>query len=306
MIRLEALLYLREVAKTKSINKAADSLYVSKSALSTAIKNLENEFGVSLLNRSVHGVTLTQAGENVVEHAGHIFNIIENMKSDCQRYAGRRQKLNFFMRHDFSSSLFPTILLGLKKNFPNAYISSYGVDFKDIFVNVQEGKDNIGIFLDYSSIDYTQLVAKEYAGCIFKQIGSYDLCVVSAKYSKYVPLNVTSLTTKEIKDVPQIKLQVKWGEENGGIPVEAGEDEEYNYVLSTDNNTVFYQAILNDFGVGQMLRLNIPFGTADRKQLRFIPLKDGVKMDLWLVLNEYCPMETMVKCIETIKQTVEL
>ena len=43
MIRLEALLYLREIAKTKSINKAADSLYVSKSALSTAIKNLEDE-----------------------------------------------------------------------------------------------------------------------------------------------------------------------------------------------------------------------------------------------------------------------
>ena len=67
MIRLEALLYLREIAKTKSINKAADSLYVSKSALSTAIKNLEDEFGVALLNRSVHGVTLTEAGENVVE-----------------------------------------------------------------------------------------------------------------------------------------------------------------------------------------------------------------------------------------------
>ena len=55
-----------------------------------------------------------------------------------------------------------------------------------------------------------------------------------------------------------------------------------------------------------MLRLNVPFGTADRKQLRFIPLKDGWKMDLWLVLNEHCPAETRTKCLETIKQTMEV
>lgn len=304
MIRLENLLYLREIAKTNSINKAADSLYISKSALSTAIKNLENEFGVSLLNRSVHGVTLTQAGENVVEHAGLIFNIVDDMKNDCQKFAGKRQEMNFFMSPDFSSSLFPTILLGLKKNFPNVYFSSHSVTFKDIFSKVQEERNNIGIFLDYATGDYTQLAAKEHTGCIFSKIGSYDLCVVSAKYSKYVPLNVTELTTKDIQDLPQIRLQIDWGYHK--MPVSHDGNAEGNYVFSTDNNTVFYQAILNDFGVGQMLRINIPFGVADRKQLRFIPLQDGFKMDLWLVLNEYCPTETMTKCIEIIKKTVEL
>ncbi len=304
MIRLEALLYLREIAKTKSINKAADSLYVSKSALSTAIKNLEDEFGVALLNRSVHGVTLTEAGENVVERAGLIFNTIESMKRDCQRYAGKRHEMNFYMEPDFSSSLFPTILLGLKKTFPNAYISSQGVTFEDIFNKVRESKNNIGIFLDHSLKAYDQLEKETYPGCIFSQIGSYDLCIVSAKYSKYIPVTVTELTTKEVKDIPQIRLQAAWA--HGAGPEDAAIADECNYVLSTDNNTVFYQAILNDFGVGQMLRLNVPFGTADRKQLRFIPLKDGWKMDLWLVLNEHCPAETRTKCLETIKQTMEV
>ena len=57
MIRLESLLYLQEIAKYKSINKAADKLFLSKSALSTAIKNLENEFGVPLLNRTAVSYT---------------------------------------------------------------------------------------------------------------------------------------------------------------------------------------------------------------------------------------------------------
>ena len=128
--------------------------------------------------------------------------------------------------------------------------------------------------------------------------------MVSAKYSKYIPLHVTELTTKEIKNIPQIRLQVNWGRREDAL--DNGEDDDCNYVLSTDNNTVFYQAILNDFGVGQMLRLNIPFGTADRKQLRFIPLKDGCQMNLWLALNASCPRETAIKCMETIKQAVEL
>lgn len=82
MVRLESLLYLQEIAKYKSINKAADKLFLSKSALSTAIKNLENEFGVPLLNRTVHGVSLTAAGENVVEKSNLIFNLINGMKTD--------------------------------------------------------------------------------------------------------------------------------------------------------------------------------------------------------------------------------
>lgn len=58
MIKLDNLYYLREVAKSGSISKAAERLFMSKSALSAAIKNLEKELGVELLNRSVSGAEL--------------------------------------------------------------------------------------------------------------------------------------------------------------------------------------------------------------------------------------------------------
>ena len=81
MILLRSLVYLQEVAKTQSINKAAENLYISKSALSTAIKNLETEFGVPLLNRSVQGVTLTEAGEMVVVNCSLSSRQVKNKKS---------------------------------------------------------------------------------------------------------------------------------------------------------------------------------------------------------------------------------
>ena len=61
---------------------------------------------------------------------------------------------------------------------------------------------------------------------------------------------------------------------------------EQNYVMSTDNNNVYFQAILNDFGIGMMLKVAVPFGLADRSKLRFIPIKDADVADLWLVYNK--------------------
>ena len=59
-MRIETLQYFIEVAKSKSINAAAEKLYISQPALGIAIKNLEKELGFPLFERSHNGVKLTQ------------------------------------------------------------------------------------------------------------------------------------------------------------------------------------------------------------------------------------------------------
>ena len=54
--------YLIVIAETNSLNKAAEQLYVSQPSLTSAIKELEKELGVTLLYRSGRGVTLTNDG----------------------------------------------------------------------------------------------------------------------------------------------------------------------------------------------------------------------------------------------------
>ena len=63
--------YMITIAETKSLNKAAERLYISQPSLTNAVKELENELGVTLLNRSGRGVTLTihdgvHAGERII------------------------------------------------------------------------------------------------------------------------------------------------------------------------------------------------------------------------------------------------
>ena len=68
--------YFMSIAQHKSINKAAQALFINRSSLMNALTSLENELGVSLFERTPSGVTLTKKGQEVYTGAIEIFNII--------------------------------------------------------------------------------------------------------------------------------------------------------------------------------------------------------------------------------------
>ena len=57
-MNLKELEYYRMVCKHKSITKAAHALYMTPQGLSKIIKNMENELGATLLNRTAAGGTV--------------------------------------------------------------------------------------------------------------------------------------------------------------------------------------------------------------------------------------------------------
>lgn len=63
---LTQLEYVEEVARAKSFNKAAKNLFLSQSALSIAVRNLEKELHLTIFERSNQGVRLTPEGEEVL------------------------------------------------------------------------------------------------------------------------------------------------------------------------------------------------------------------------------------------------
>ena len=65
----QQLTYVVEVAKNGSINKAAKNLFLSQTALSSAIKALERELGIAIFERTARGVTVTSSGREFVGYA---------------------------------------------------------------------------------------------------------------------------------------------------------------------------------------------------------------------------------------------
>ena len=65
---LKELEYFKMVCEQKSITKAAHALYMTPQGLSRIIKNIENEMGATLLNRTASGISLTRSGVYLYEH----------------------------------------------------------------------------------------------------------------------------------------------------------------------------------------------------------------------------------------------
>ena len=55
--------YAAEIAKTGSLNKAAENLYMGQPNLSRAIKELESSLGITIFRRSSKGMVATPEGE---------------------------------------------------------------------------------------------------------------------------------------------------------------------------------------------------------------------------------------------------
>jgi DNA-binding transcriptional LysR family regulator len=77
------------VARHKSFRKAADELGVTPSALSHAVRSIEERLKVRLLNRTTRSVALTEAGERFVERLTPAFRDIEDALDDLNQYRGQ-------------------------------------------------------------------------------------------------------------------------------------------------------------------------------------------------------------------------
>lgn len=76
---LRQLQYAIMVCRCGSLSSAARALFVSQSALSFAIRELEQEAGITLFRRSRHGMHPTEEGQVFLRKAGRVLQTIEEL-----------------------------------------------------------------------------------------------------------------------------------------------------------------------------------------------------------------------------------
>jgi DNA-binding transcriptional LysR family regulator len=80
--------YFVTVAEERHVGRAASRLFMSQPPLSRAIRQLEEELGVILLERTPKGVALTQAGTALYEEAGALLGHADRIRDRVTAAAG--------------------------------------------------------------------------------------------------------------------------------------------------------------------------------------------------------------------------
>jgi molybdate transport repressor ModE-like protein len=78
----------RHVVEAGSITHGAERAHLALAAASTRIRNMEDVLGVPLLTRGRQGVTPTQAGRTLLQHARAILRQSERLHEDLSAYGG--------------------------------------------------------------------------------------------------------------------------------------------------------------------------------------------------------------------------
>ena len=80
-----------EVSKTRHFGRAAENLYLTQSAVSFRIRQLEQLLGVSLFTRHRNNIQLTQSGEHLLPYAENILQTLGQAKQALQRDDAQHQ-----------------------------------------------------------------------------------------------------------------------------------------------------------------------------------------------------------------------
>ena len=107
------------LAETLNFNRAAERLHMAQPPLSTAIRKLEGELGVTLFDRDPRGLALTVPGSILLEHARHALRVADELKRSARECAtGELGRLVLGFSGTASYAVLPELIPRFQARYP--------------------------------------------------------------------------------------------------------------------------------------------------------------------------------------------
>ena len=240
--------YILAIARLGSMNEAAKALLVSQASLSSAVRELENEFGIHIFDRSNKGVRITREGSEFIRYARQLLAQYEVITDRYER-DDKKTVRNFAVtsqHYDFVAEAFV--------RFMKKYRSDYNLSLKEartieVIEDVRNLNSDLGIlaYLKAPAGGYMERYLKR-NGLEFRQL--FETCP-HVFMGRHNPLaSAEKLTREELTEYPYITY-----DQGEAGPVEFSEElSEYsqskkhirindratlmNLLLSTDSYTL--------------------------------------------------------------------
>lgn len=111
------------VAETSNFTRTAQKLHISQAALSSAIRELENQLDCNLFERTTRNVELTEAGHQFLQTA---MRVVQELESSSlllkEMHRNRSSRLRVGFTPTLASHAFPEMLVSFREAHPQVHI----------------------------------------------------------------------------------------------------------------------------------------------------------------------------------------
>jgi DNA-binding transcriptional LysR family regulator len=247
-MNITQLKYVLEVASASSMREASTRLYVTQPALSASIRELEEEIGILIFERTNKGISLTEDGREFVTYAKKAvgqYGILED------RYLSRdrnKEKFSVSTQHyNFAIKAFTEVI---RRADPERYVFSiHETKTKEVLDDVGSLKSEVGIIS--FSVSNEALIRKIFRErqLEFVPLMKRDTYVYVWKNHRFAGRKVISI--EEMKDYPCVSFDQS-SNENYYLTEEAMADYSFDKMIKSDDRATTMELIaeLGGYSVG--------------------------------------------------------
>jgi LysR family transcriptional regulator, benzoate and cis,cis-muconate-responsive activator of ben and cat genes len=147
-VELRHLRYFVAVAEMENVSRAALKLHVSQPALSRQIRDLEDELGFSLLERTAKSVRLTDAGRAFVDNARALLQSADEAVTKARAVAkAEPTELHVGYTAENTVEILPNTLRAFQQAMPNVHVRLHDWNIKNILDAIRDGRLQLGLIV---------------------------------------------------------------------------------------------------------------------------------------------------------------
>lgn len=273
---LQQMHYILEIDRCGSMNKAAQTLFVSQSALSSSIMEVEKELGITIFRRSNRGITLTEDGRELVSQ---ITPLVEQSRKLGRYYARRRATDRVHLsvsaqRYPFCARAFVELMNELGKK--PMQLGLKELDMAAVIAEVASGLSDLGILFLSDQTERYLIRSLEEKNLVFEPLVTLSPHVFMRRGH---PLSQeSSLSLEQLLSYPHVVFTQSDSNLNYAEEAVYGSGADFDRMVYVSDRASIYNIIAHTDCVSTGSGV-LPPGYAD-ETLIAVPLRDASDMRL--------------------------
>ena len=141
---IQQLNYVITISEKGSLNKAAEVLFVTQPSLTSAVRELEKELGITVFNRGGKGVTLTNDGAEFIQYARQVVSQYDRLLEKYGKSGNQRKKFGISCQH-YSFAVKSFVEMVKQFDTDEYEFAIRETKTRDVIEDVTTGKSEVGI-----------------------------------------------------------------------------------------------------------------------------------------------------------------